>query len=237
MDADAYVDMLPWVLFVVIDRKTGLGAGWAGVCAALAALALCAWAYWQGRRAPLPRLALVIFGACGIAGLAYAPWGALIVIPRSASVLTLSLVAFASLRRSPISTAYSSANVTSRTRRDPRFAQVNRDITAAWAVAALVVAVSFSAPTLFDASVPWTVFGWALPLGVAGGVALWTSRRWTLFRLATEPAEPAGPADPAEPAGVDGPAPYGRPTLRRIGWAEGERAGGGEVASRSPSLR
>ncbi|MGH2929521.1 MAG: hypothetical protein ACRDL8_15070, partial [Solirubrobacteraceae bacterium] len=61
MDAETYTDLLPWLVFVVIDRKSGLGIDWASAGAAVAAGLLVARAYWRGRQAPAAVVALVVF--------------------------------------------------------------------------------------------------------------------------------------------------------------------------------
>ena len=138
MDAEAYVDMLPWMLFVVIDRKTGLGIVWGGGCAATCAAGLLAWSLWLGRRSLTSWVALVIFSGSVVFGLV---GGSLIQhtsAARAVAMGVLGLTALVSLYYVPLSCTYTGSHIRPAAREDPRFDQVNIQITRAWGIGALV---------------------------------------------------------------------------------------------------
>lgn len=186
MDAEAYADMLPWLVFLVVDRKSGLDVTWAAGCAGVCALGLLAWSYWRGLRSALPRIALGLFGAFFVLSLVDPWWDAGVGVPRTAAVTALCLATFASLHWTPLSEPYTSSLVAPRLRDDPRFRRVNVVITSAWGVGTALVAVACTTAALLQNSYAFTFLGWVTPLVLAGGTILWTARRWDLFRLAME---------------------------------------------------
>ena len=186
MDVEAYADMLPWLIFVVVNRRSGLNVSWASGSAAVCSLGLVVWSYWRGLRSPLPRLGVVLFSSCLAVGLAVPWWNESIGLPRACMVGALSLAAFLSLWRTPLSEAYTTPLVAASTRRDARFRQVNVEITAAWGAGTALVALACGTTALLTDAYAFTFFGWVLPLVLAGFSVLWTARRWDLFRVAVE---------------------------------------------------
>jgi hypothetical protein len=186
MDAEAYADMLPWLVFIVVDRKTGLTVTWAAGSAAVCSLALLAWSYWKGSRASLPRIGLAVFSVCLIVAFAVPAWNTAVSLPRAVMVGTLSLAALVSLLATPLSEGYTMPLVAPQARLDPRFRKVNVEITAAWAVGTALVAVACGTTALLADTYAFTFFGWVAPLALTGGTVLWTARRWELFRLAVD---------------------------------------------------
>lgn len=173
-------DLLPWVVFAVVDRKTGLGVGWAGVCAVACAVALMAWGYWWARPSPVRWLAAGLFGATAAVGFTQTisiPYA----LPRAAVFAVLGATALVSSAGRPLSAVYSWPDVPSEQRRDGRFHRANVDITVVWGVAALCAATSFASLQVLTSAVDVTVFGWLVPLGVAAGTLAWTTRRWSLY--------------------------------------------------------
>jgi hypothetical protein len=205
MDAEAYADMLPWLVFIVVDRKAGLGAGWAGACAAFSGGALAAWAFWRsGRRAPLPLLAVGVFGACFLVALVSPWWAGQVAITRALTVGALSVTAFVSIGSfglRPLSEPYTASHVCAATRSDARFRRVNIEITRAWGVGALLAAASYGVAQIAHDDVGLTFFNWILPLAITGGTVLWAGRRWELFHLEVDAAaaanSPSGRVDAA----------------------------------------
>jgi hypothetical protein len=186
MDAEGYADLVPWLVFVVIERKTGLGIGWAGGCASVSAAALVAAAYWRGRRAPVAKLGVVLFAILCAADFVVPPMSSQIADARIIAVLALAAAAFGSLRFSPISAAYTAAEVAPAVREDPRFRRVNAEISTAWGVGAVLVAVAYLVSHLFHDAVGYTFLNWVVPLAVATAVLIWSARRWQMFRLEAE---------------------------------------------------
>lgn len=199
MDAEAYADMLPWLVFFVVDRRAGLSVSWAGGCAAIVAAALVAWSYYRGRRAPLVRVAVVVFGALFLSGVASAWWDDQIGPTRVAAATALSLATFVSLRFSPMSEPYTARNVAPAVREDPRYTKVNREITLSWAVGSLLVAVACGLPDVMGGPIALTFLDWVTPLLLFGGTLLWASRRWELFRLALDSTASGAPVRPPAP--------------------------------------
>jgi hypothetical protein len=194
MDAEAYADMFPWILFIVVDRKTGLDVTWAAGCAGVCSLGLLAWSYWRGTRSVLPRIGVALFGSFFFFALTNAWWNTGIGVPRTVAVGVLGVAALASLRWTPLSEAYTASLVAPALRQDPRFHRANFDMTCAWGAAAALVAVSCGTAALIHDAYGFTFLGWVTPLVFAGGAILWTSRRWDLFRVAVDSSATGGGA-------------------------------------------
>lgn len=194
MDAEACADMMPWLVFLVIDRKSGLSVAWAASCAAACSLVLVSWAYWRGRRAPLARVSVVLFSLCYAAALASPSWDGQIRISRSLSMLVLSVVAFASLRFTPLCETYTTPLVAPGVRDQPRFRRVNVEMTLAWAIGSLLAGASCAAVAFVHGggNLAFTFMDWVIPLLLAVASVLWVSRRWELFRLSLVELEAAG---------------------------------------------
>jgi hypothetical protein len=190
MDAEAYVDMLPWLVFVMMDRKLGLGVAWAGGSSLGCSAGLVVWSYWRGRYALLPSIATGIFAACLVSALVFPAWNDQVSLPRALVVATLGLLAFGSLRFTPLSETYTVRLVAPGLREDPRFRKVNVEMTLAWGVGSLVVALACSTTALLPGRLAFTLLDWVAPLVLATVTILWSARRWELFRLAVD-ADPA----------------------------------------------
>lgn len=190
MDAEAYADMLPWLVFFVVERRSGPTLAWASGCAVLAAAGLTGWAYWRGRAAPLPRLALVVFAALLVSGLGSGAWDHLVGSTRAVAAASLGVAALASLRFRPLSEAYTAPLVASSRRDGPGFLAVNRQISGSWAVGSLLVGASCATSDFEPDKVAFTLLDWVIPLAVACATLLWASRRWELFRLSLDATGP-----------------------------------------------
>lgn len=186
MDAEAYADVLPWLVFLVIDRKSGLGVAWAGAGALVCSAGLVVWSYWRGRGSLVPRLALPLFAACLVSGLASEAWNDQVSIPRALVLVSLSALALGSLPFTPLSETYTVPLVAPALRDDPRFAKVNVEITLAWGIGGLTVAAASAGTALLSGAVAFTFLDWVTPLVLAAATILWATRRWELFRLAVD---------------------------------------------------
>lgn len=186
MDAEAYADMLPWLVFLVIDRKSGLGVAWASGGALVCSTGLAGWSYWRGRHALVPRAAMAIFAVFLVSGLASQSWNQHVSLPRALVLASLGALAFGSLPFTPLSEAYTVPLVAPALRDDPRFARVNVEITLAWGVGAIAVAVTSAATALLSGAFAFTFLDWVTPLVLATATILWSTRRWELFRLAVD---------------------------------------------------
>ena len=187
MDLEAYVDVVPWLLFMIIDRQSGLGVSWAAASAAACGLGIAAWSHWRRRRTPIGWVALATFGCLIVVGVAAnrpTTWFEPVI--RSGSVAVLAGAALASLGQRPLSEAYTVDRVSPSRRAEPAFAAVNRRITAAWAVAAVLVAASFGAEVFAPSSVGLTVFDWVLPIAVVACAVRWVAVQWTAYLVWTE---------------------------------------------------
>lgn len=182
MDADAYVDVLPWIVFVIVDRKSGLGLSWAGGTSALCAVGVLGWSHWQGRRDLAAWVGVVLFAGCFAAGLAVPGWAAHFAAVRPIAVAVLGATAFASLRASPLSRAFTAGQVRPSVRDDPRFLRVNFQITRAWGSGCAVAAASYCIPLVSGSPVALTFSDWVLPLVVAAATVKWSADRWGRFR-------------------------------------------------------
>lgn len=186
MDVEAYADMLPWLVFIVVDRPTGLDVIWAASSAGICSVGLVAWAYWRGAQPNVARVGVVVFSTCLVVALADPAWNGDVSLPRSLTVGALTLAAVFSLFRTPLSEGYTAPTVAPATREDPRFRRVNIEITLAWAIGTLLVATASGTTALLPDAYVSTFLGWVIPLVLAGGTVLWVSRRWSLFRIAVE---------------------------------------------------
>lgn len=186
MDAEAYADMLPWLVFLVMDRKSGLGVAWAGGGALVCSAGLVAWQYWRGRYSFLPRVALVLFSACLVSGLASETWNHLVSQPRAITVAVLSALSFGSLLFTPLSEAYTARLVAPALLEGRRFRRVNVEMTAALGVGAGAVAVANFTTVLLHGPVALTLFDWVTPLVLSAVAILWAARRWEQFRLSVD---------------------------------------------------
>lgn len=186
MDAEAYADMLPWLVFIVTDRRLGLGVAWAAGGALVCSAGLVAWSYWRGRYALLARIALGVFAICLVPALIFPAWNDQVSIPRALVVATLSVLAFGSLRFTPLSETYTVPLVAPWVRDDPRFHKVNVDMTLAWGVGSLAVALACGTTELLPGRLSLTLLDWVTPLVLATLTILWAARRWELFRLAMD---------------------------------------------------
>lgn len=185
MDADTYTDLLPWLVFVVIDRKSGLGIDWASAGAAVTAGLLVVRAYWRGRQAPAPVVALIVFSVSCVVAIVSPAWDGAVSDPRAAVVLVLALVALASLGIRPMSEAYTGGSVAPGIRGSSAFHRVNVEITAAWAAGGILVAGTFAASSLDSSPVALTFLNWIIPLALLFATYLWVARRWERFRVST----------------------------------------------------
>jgi hypothetical protein len=200
MDAEAYADMLPWLVFLVIDRRAGLSVAWAGGCATACSAGLAAWSYWRGRWTPLPMVALAFFVPCSVVALALPVWDGAVGVSRSMAILAISVSAFASLRFTPISEAYTTPQVAPGVPLQPRFRQVNVEVTAAWGVGALLASVICAVAELLNGGTfAYTFLDWVAPLVITTGTILWCTRRWELFRLSLDGAGSDLGASAAQP--------------------------------------
>lgn len=182
MDAGAYVDVLPWIVFVIVDRKTGLGLAWAGGTGALCAGGLLGWSYWLGRWDLTAWVGVVLFTGCFAVGLALPGWSGHFYAMRPITVGVLAATAFASLRMTPLSCAFTSGQVRPSVRDDPRFMRVNFQITRAWGVGCTVAAAAYCIPIASRSAVASTFSDWVLPLVVAAATVKWSADRWGRFR-------------------------------------------------------
>lgn len=192
MDAEAYADMLPWLVFLVIDRRAGLSVAWAAGCATACSAALAGWSYWRGRRAPLPLVALAFFVPCFFAALALPAWNVDTGVSRSMAVLAISVSAFVSLRFTPLSESYTTPMVAPGIPTRRGFRRVNVEMTAAIGLGSLLGAVVCAVSTLVDGTFAFTFMDWVVPLLIATGTLLWATRRWELFRLSLDGAGSLG---------------------------------------------
>lgn len=204
MDLEAYVDVVPWLVFMVVDRHSGLGLSWASLSGAVCGGGVAAWSQVRHRQTPVGWVAVVTFGGLAVVGLvANQPTMWFEPAMRSASIAVLAGVALLSLRRRPLSEAYTGDRVPPACRAEPAFAAVNRRITAAWAMAAVLVALSFAADAFVSSSVALTMCDWVLPIVVVACVVRWAAVQWTAYLAWTE--------NPAQP----GDAPLGSLTVER----------------------
>lgn len=210
MDLEAYVDIVPWLLFVVVDRRAGLGLSWAAASAMGCGLAIAGWSHWRGRRTPIGWVAVGVFGCLVMVALAVnrqQQWFEPAL--RASSVTALGVTAFLSLRRRPLSEVYTAERVPAQRRDEAAFYQVNRRITAAWGTGALLIAGSFAGAAAMPSAIALTLFDWVLPIAILGVVLRWVAVQWAAYQV---PLEVAGAPSLVE-------APVGRPvsdTLRVV---------------------
>ncbi|MGH9087784.1 MAG: hypothetical protein ACRDYZ_06675 [Acidimicrobiales bacterium] len=190
MDLEAYVDVVPWLVFVVVGRRAGLGIDWAAAAAVGCGAAIGTWSHWRGRRTPIGWVAVGVFGSIAVVALVVdrpAQWFEPTL--RAASVLGLAAAAFLSLHRRPLSEAYTAERVPVHLRAEEAFDRVNRRITVAWGVGALLVAGSFAAVGAASSAVPLTMFDWVVPIAVLGIVLRWVAVVWNSYLAGADGGE------------------------------------------------
>lgn len=185
MDAETYTDLLPWLVFIVVDRKSGLGIDWASAAGAVSAGLLVGRAYWRGRPAPGAVIGLSVFCVSCVVAIFDPAWDRAVSDPRAAVVLVLALSALVSLGIRPLSESYTAGAVAPGIRGTSEFHRVNVEITAAWAVGGIVVAATFAASAVDSGPVALTLLNWIVPLVLLFGTYLWAARRWERFRVST----------------------------------------------------
>lgn len=196
MDLEAYVDVVPWLLFVVVDGRAGLGPAWAGVSAMGCGAAIAGWSHWRRRSTPIGWVAVAVFGSLVVVALVVVrpqPWFQPTL--RAASVLVLGLTAFASLRGRPLSETYTAERVAADRRAELAFARVNRRITCAWGVGAVLVAGSFAVVGAMPSALALTMFDWAVPMAVLGAVLRWAAVQWSTYEVDSDGVEAASPTE------------------------------------------
>lgn len=217
----AYLDMLPWAVFAVVVRRSGLGTVDAATAGAAAGLAIAVVARFRGRRAPLAWSGAACFGVVLAAASAAPTWGAPIGSVRSATVLILAVVLMASLHRVPMAAIYLADDVPPTMRRSPGFDAATRQVTRCWAICAAGVAASFAVLTAGASDLELTIWGWLVPLLLSAAGAAWCGRRCHL--LVTVAAVEAATEHTAEHGVLSLPiereAPLPRPFVRRTGRA------------------
>lgn len=191
MDLEACVDVVPWMLFVVVDRQSGLGLAWAAASAMGCGAAIAGWSHWRQRRTPIGWLSIGVFGALVVVALIVdrpAQWFEPTL--RAASVSCLGVAALVSLRWRPLSEGYTVERVPVHRQAELGFARVNRRITVAWGIAALCIGGSFAAEALTPSAVALTVFDWVVPLLVLGVTLRFVALQWSTYQVSSESTEP-----------------------------------------------
>jgi len=180
----AYLGFLPWLIFAVVDRSTGLGAAWAGVTATICAcLALIAAARSRQLKV-LDAGAVVLFGSLTITAFFVhaGPGASLEEYSRSIAMAGLTILLFVSLCSVPVAEQYTRNAIPRRFRQDPAFRQVNRALTLEMGVVTLCITACFVIGGALHGPVGATVFNWIAPIALIGVSASRISERWVLYQ-------------------------------------------------------
>ena len=179
----AYLGFLPWLIFAVVDRSTGLGAAWAGAMAVICAgLGLIAWAH--ARQLELLDVgAVVLFGSIATSSfvLRAGPGTTFEEYSRSFSMAGLTILLFVSLCSVPVVEQYTRNAIPWRLRQDLAFRQINRALTLEMGGAALCITVCFVIGGTLRGPVGATVFNWIAPIVLIGFSMARISERWLLY--------------------------------------------------------
>ncbi|MGH9082646.1 MAG: hypothetical protein ACRDY3_00935 [Acidimicrobiales bacterium] len=212
MVLNAYVDVVPWIVFVVVDRHSGMGPGWAALSAAACGCGIAGWSRWRARPSLLGVVAVTVFGSVAVVVVLddqTSQWFEPAL--RAACVLALAVTAFWSLSarsHHPLSQPYTADRVPPGHGSDPAFARVNRRITAIWGAAVSLVALSFGCVALGPSDFTLTLLDWVVPIVVIGAAVRWVAIEWSGYQVVAEGTGPGAAtlADTA-PRGVGYPPP------------------------------
>lgn len=188
----AYLDMIPWVVFLVVTRRDGLDALDGAAGAMGTAVLLVVLARHSGRPAPFARAGVACFFVI-LGGAMYAPvLGAPAGSTRATAVFLVGVVAIGSLRRRPIAEIYLADHVSPRTARSPAFRKTARVLTRGWAAAATCVTASFAMLAIGTNHLELTVWGWLVPLLITVASGAWSGERARRLLGATAAADEEG---------------------------------------------
>jgi hypothetical protein len=182
-----YIMFLPWVVFVLVARRSGLDVQWASWSALVVGLAiLCIQA--RRRRSDLVLAGvLVVFVALLLVQFASGPAvGAFLEAQGRALVSAgVGLVLFASVATGhPASTTWGRRGVPPWAARTPEFHQLVRRTALEWACGMCALAGLFAAASVVGGPVGRTLFGWLGPLALCLVMVQLDAANWRRFSSA-----------------------------------------------------
>ena len=169
MPSNPYISLIPWVVFSLIENRTGYSPEWAalGALAVAVAIALPSFA----RRSPklLDIAAIVIFVGLTIAAFWLGPAHSQVIADygRAIAVGALSLFVFATLPFMPFTEQYARHSVAPEYWTTPEFKRTNLVFSAGWGAAFAAMALShLIAGTDASNRHLGLFFNWLIPIGL-----------------------------------------------------------------------
>jgi hypothetical protein len=176
-----YAPIVPWIVFALVQGHEGHGVAWAAGASVFCAVILLSMhdRPKTGVRNHLLVGAVVWFSLLFVVGLvqpdAHGFFGQ---YARGFSAIGYTMIALTSLVRVPLSEHYARRNTTPAQWNRPGFRQVNIVMTAVWAGAFALIAVSHWVAPLLDSSAGYTVFHWVVPIAIAALAMNRTTVMW-----------------------------------------------------------
>jgi MFS family permease len=167
MGDEPYSAILPWVVFAVVARGHGLGVTWAAVAALITAATMLATQRRSSVGTPnvLAWGAIAWFSGIAVAGLlATAPDGWLAHNSRAVSAAGFTLIALASLTKTPVAEFYLRPHTRQARWHSAPFERVNVYITMLWAAMFAAMSASHMVARAINTSSASTVFNWVVPI-------------------------------------------------------------------------
>lgn len=191
MGSTLLVAFSPWFVFAIAARAGGLGMGWGGALAAVAAVAVNAWTFRTHRSLrSFEVAATVLFSTIALVAV-LPPVSAASALDRYGRVMgagALAALAFASLAWRPLTAEFTADRVPAWLAESDAHRRVNQILTLFVGVASALVALSYGAGVVFDHQIGLTVFNWYVPLALAAVCA--AACRW-IWRATLDAAEEA----------------------------------------------
>jgi hypothetical protein len=166
--SNPYVSLVPWVVFSLVENRTGYSPKWAALAALLAALVIALPSFMRGFPKLLDIAGITIFVALTLAAFAVdAGSGGIIAdYGRAIAVGLLSVFVFVTLPFMPFTEQYARESVPEEYWDTPQFKKTNRVFSAAWGAvfAAMAVCHVIAGTDATNRHVS-LFFNWLIPIG------------------------------------------------------------------------
>jgi hypothetical protein len=169
LPSNPYLSLIPWVVFGLIENRTGYSPEWAALGALVAAVVIAAPSFARGSPKLLDIAAIIIFVGLAIAAFSLGPAHSQVIADygRAIAVGALSLFVFITLPVMPFTEQYGRHTVPRQYWDSPLFKQTNRVFSAAWGLAFAAMAVShLIAGTDASNHRLGLFFNWLIPIGI-----------------------------------------------------------------------
>lgn len=192
MGARAYALFLPWIVFVMVDRSTGLGIVWASVAALVITSVLVGYALFNRVSTLVPAGTLLALGAVLLVHYLVSvptaevldPFGRALFSAAIAGILAISLLL------EPASEQGTRCVTPLALWDSVEFHDLNRRLTCRWATTMLLLSLCFAIGGEWTGPVVRTACDWLLPLAAGVITCNRDAQTWSLWSDAHIHAEP-----------------------------------------------